>query len=70
MPMQPREIKAAMVLHGVTQTAVARATGFTQSYVADIIAGNRRNAGIEQQIATGIGRDVAEVFAPRERAVA
>lgn len=70
MPMQPNEIKAALVLARVRQSSVARKTGFSQPYVSDIIAGNRRNARVEREIARAIGRDVDEVFADRETAVA
>lgn len=70
MPMQPNEIKAALVLARVRQSSIARKTGFSQPYVSDIIAGNRRNEVVEREIAKAIGREVHEIFAPREAAVA
>lgn len=70
MPMQPNEIKAALVLAGVRQVSIARKARFSGPYVADVIAGNRRNARIEQAIADAIGKEPDEVFAPREKAVA
>jgi lambda repressor-like predicted transcriptional regulator len=70
MPMQPNEIKAALVLAGVRQVEIARQAGFSGAYVADVIAGNRRNASIERLVAGAIGKEPDDVFAPRERAVA
>jgi lambda repressor-like predicted transcriptional regulator len=68
MPMQPNEIKAALVLAEVSQAAIAREADFSPAYVSDVIAGNRRNARIEQLIASAIGKPVARVFAARSEA--
>lgn len=66
MPMRPNEIKAEMVRAGVTQVSIARQSGYSAAYVGDIIAGNRRNAGIERLIAHSIEREPHDVFEPRE----
>lgn len=70
MPMKPNEIKAALVLAGVRQVAIARATQLSGAYVSDVIAGNRRSEKIERAIAKAIGLPVRDVFPPRERAAA
>jgi lambda repressor-like predicted transcriptional regulator len=70
VPMKPNEIKAALVLAGVRQVTIARATGFSGAYVADVITGNRRSEKIERAIAEAIGKRVPQVFAPRQNQAA
>lgn len=62
MALSKLERKAALVLNGVRQADIARATGFSGAYVSDVISGYRRNAEIERAIARAIGHPVKEVF--------
>lgn len=62
MALSKLERKAALVLNGVRQADIARATGFSGAYVSDVISGYRRNAAIERAIARAIGHPVKEVF--------
>lgn len=62
MALSKQERKAALVLKGIRQADIARATGFSGAYVNDVIAGNRRSDEIEAAIAEAIGRPVGEVF--------
>jgi lambda repressor-like predicted transcriptional regulator len=64
MRMQPHEIKAALMLARVRQAAIARACGFSQSYVSEVIRGNRRSPKIERAVAKAIGKEPVEIFGP------
>jgi lambda repressor-like predicted transcriptional regulator len=66
MPMTRRERKAELVRHGVSQADVARAANVSQAFVSDVIAGNRRSETVEAIVAKAIGKDVGDVFPPRE----
>lgn len=66
MPMTRRERKAELVRIGVSQADVARAANVSQAFVSDVIAGNRRSDAVEGIVAKAIGREVADVFPPRE----
>lgn len=70
MPLGPQDRKAELVRRGVRITRIARDLGFSQPYVSDVIAGNRRSERIEQAVADAIGLPVADVFPARETAVA
>jgi hypothetical protein len=70
MPLEPRDRKAELVRNNVRHTKIARDLGYSQAYVSDVIAGNRRNPRIEAAVASAIGLPVDEVFPPREAAVA
>lgn len=62
MALTKQERKAALVLKGIRQSDIARATGFSAAYVNDVIAGHRRSDEIERAIARAIGRPTREVF--------
>jgi transcriptional regulator with XRE-family HTH domain len=65
MPMTARQRKAALVEHGKRQADIARATGFSEGYVSDVLKGNRRSPMIETAVAEAIQRPLEEVFPPR-----
>lgn len=60
--MTPREIKAALVLVGVSQADIARDAGFSAQLVGEVIRRTRKNALIEQTVAKAIGKPVKKVF--------
>jgi lambda repressor-like predicted transcriptional regulator len=63
MPMDPNEIKAALVKAGVKQADIARSVGKSKQLVGDVIRRHRRNTEIEQEVAARIGKPVKKVFA-------
>lgn len=68
MPLAPQDRKAELVRRRKKITQIAQETGYSQPYVSDVIAGNRRSARIEQAVADAIGMPVNDVFPPREDA--
>lgn len=67
--MQPNEIRAALILKGITGVSIARSLGVPQQNVAAVIALTRRTPRIRQAIAAAIGKPVAEVFPDHKEAV-
>ena len=57
-----RNIKAALVLAGVTQSEIARSLEVTVSSVNDVISGRRDNPRIRSAIASAIGKPVSEIW--------
>lgn len=66
--MKPNEIKAALVLRGITAVSIAKSLGLARSNVTATISGKRRTPRIRQAIAAAIGRPVAEVFPDHKEA--
>lgn len=62
--MSPREIKAAMVLAGVSLTRIARELGVSKGFVSQVVSGHRRTLRVQKAISASIGRFVEEVFPP------
>ncbi|MBT9554641.1 MAG: helix-turn-helix domain-containing protein [Myxococcales bacterium] len=60
--MSPREIKAAMVLAGVSLTRIARELGVSKGFVSQVVSGHRRTLRVQKAISASIGRFVEEVF--------
>ena len=60
--MKPNEIKAALVLRGITVTSIARSLGVVRPNVSQTIGGIRRTARIRQAIADAIELPVRQVF--------
>lgn len=69
MPMTSWDRKAELVRNRVRQSDIAKRMDVSRAFVCDIVAGNRRNARVEQAIADAIGKPVDEVFEPRDFAV-
>ena len=62
MPLDPRQRKAALVLHGVSQADIARRAGVTPTHVSDVLHGRRRSPRVERAIAEALGRAVEDLF--------
>jgi len=60
--MKPAEIKAALVLRGVKQAAIARQVGHSSAFVNDVITRKRRSPAIERAIAEALGKPLKKVF--------
>ena len=60
--MNPNEIKAALVLRGITATSIARSLGVARPNVSETIVGIRRTVRIRQAIADAIELPVRQVF--------
>jgi lambda repressor-like predicted transcriptional regulator len=60
--MTPREIKAALILKGVTQVAIAKKLDVTPTLVCNTIKGTEDNAKVRRAIAAELGRPVREIW--------
>lgn len=60
--MTPAEIKAAMILKGISQTEIATELGRDRTEVSAVINGRRTTLYIRQAIARAIGKPLLEVF--------
>ncbi len=60
--MDPREIKAALMLKGVTQASIARKLGITPSLISMVIQGKEKTPRVRQAIAEVIGKKVEEIW--------
>lgn len=67
--MTSREIKAALVLAGVSQSDIARDVGLSAQLVGEVIRRTRKNALIEVAVAKAIGKPLKKVF-PEQPAAA
>ncbi len=60
---------AAVRRAGIAQKAIAERQGVSESMVSQVIAGKKRHAGIEREIACALDKSVAELWPEaRERA--
>jgi|LSQX01.1.fsa_nt_gb predicted transcriptional regulator len=64
--MNPRQIRAALVLKGIRQVEIAKGLGVTEVAVSRVISGQLRSARIERAVAKAIEQPVHKVF-PVER---
>lgn len=60
--LEPKEIRAKLVLRGITQSAIARAIERTPSAVQKVIDGVSISDPIRRAIANAIDMDVSEVW--------
>ena len=60
--MTAREIKAALILKGVTQAAIAKEAGVSQTLVHLTIKGAERNRKVRSVIAKILGIPVQEIW--------
>lgn len=68
--MKPHEIKAMLMLRGLTASAIARAEGVDPSLVSLAIHGKRRGPAAQRvlrRIAREIGVDPAELGVPQDQ---
>ena len=64
--MTPNEIKSQLVLHGVSQTEIARRAGnVSRGHIGRVITRQSISAPVEKQIARAIGKQLHEVFPDR-----
>lgn len=54
--LAPHEIKAALVLRGIRQKAIARRLSVTPQTVNAVVAGRKRSARVQREIARALGR--------------
>jgi lambda repressor-like predicted transcriptional regulator len=60
--MTAREIKAALILKGVTQTAIAKEAGISQTLVNLTIQGVERNRKARNGISKALGIPIHEIW--------
>jgi transcriptional regulator with XRE-family HTH domain len=60
--MTPREIRAQMVLKGITLTGLAAKLKVDHSFVWQVVNGRRNNVRVRGAIADAIGLPVDKVF--------
>jgi transcriptional regulator with XRE-family HTH domain len=60
--LTPQEIKANLILKGITQASIAKKLGVTESLVSMVIHGKVKNSEVRKAIAKAIGKPVREIF--------
>jgi transcriptional regulator with XRE-family HTH domain len=60
--MTSREIRAALILKGITQASIAEELGVSASMISQVIDGKKRSERIQHAIARAIDRPVHQVF--------
>lgn len=68
--MKPNEIRAALVLRGITVTSIADRVGAKRPNVSMVISGARPTQRIRAAIAEAIGKPVDKVFPPDNKEAA
>jgi len=63
---RPAQIKALLLLHGISQTEIAEAIDCHIQHVSDVINGRRSTKRIRDAIAAAVERDTTELW-PDER---
>lgn len=68
-PVNGNRIAAALEIAGATQAELAEATGFTQSYISDVVRGRYQTITLEnaRRLASALGLSVDEAFPSTER---
>ena len=60
--MNSRQIKAALILKGITQTSIAKELGVPVSLVCMVISGAEKTPRVRQAIAAAIGKPVRTIW--------
>jgi len=60
--MTPAEIKAAMMVLGITQAEIALVIGRPRSRIGEVVNGNSANLQIRTAIAEAIGKPIMEIW--------
>jgi len=60
--MTPAEIKAALLMRGITQAEIALVLGKPRSRIGEVISGFSANLQIRTAIAEAIEKEITEVF--------
>lgn len=64
--MRPEEIKARLILRGITQAEIARRLKVSRGAISQVISGRERNQRIRKAIARALGLKVSDIW-PEER---
>jgi|DewCreStandDraft_3_1066083.scaffolds.fasta_scaffold00874_4 transcriptional regulator with XRE-family HTH domain len=64
--MRPEEIKARLILKGITQAEIARRLKVSRGAISQVISGRERNQRIRKAIARALGLKVSDIW-PEER---
>lgn len=65
--METREIKALMMMKGITSASIAKKVGVTRTWVSLVLTGKRNSPRIRKAIAKAIGWPVEKLW-PEEKA--
>lgn len=60
--MEPREIKALMMLKGITSASIAKKGKVTRTWVSLVLNNRRRSTRIRKLIAKAVGRPMHELW--------
>ncbi len=60
--MTPAEIKAALLLRGISQAEIAEVIGCSRDLVSHVINGRRTTRRIREAVAKALGRDVEAIW--------
>lgn len=66
--METREIKALMMLKGVTNASIAATESVSRTWVSLVLTGKRRSSRIRTAIATAVGVPVTTIWPDEKRA--
>ncbi|MDR7435865.1 MAG: helix-turn-helix transcriptional regulator [Armatimonadota bacterium] len=64
--MRPEEIKARLILKGITQAEIARRLKVSRGAISQVISGRERNQRIRKAIARALGLKVSDIW-PEDR---
>ena len=65
--MTPIDIKIELMRAGISMADIGRRCGLTRQAVSMVISGVNRSVRAEQAIAAALGRQVDELFPPKQR---
>jgi len=60
--LTPAEIKAMLLLRGISQTEIAEVAGVERSRVSEVINGRRTTRRIREAVAKALGKEVAAIW--------
>ncbi|HEX3048676.1 MAG TPA: helix-turn-helix domain-containing protein [Bacillota bacterium] len=58
----PSEIKAALILKGITQASIAKKLGVSSSLVSMVIHGTEKSKKVRREIAGILGKSVRDIW--------
>ncbi len=64
--MEPREIKALMMLNNITNASIAKKGKVTRTWVSLVLNNRRRSSRIRKLIAKAVGKPVHELWPPQK----
>jgi lambda repressor-like predicted transcriptional regulator len=60
--LTPQEIRAALLIKGITQASIAKKLGVTESLVSMVVHGKEKNSEIRKAIAKAVGKPIREIW--------